>query len=259
MTDPMQLRASCQSLAETLPLPLAKAPAPFFHSRIAQYRHALEGIEQCRDQLVRDLAADSGAHWFADLKGLCLALDAPLNGESLWRCAGCILAAPACASFPAQARQRSLENLAGLCRSTPGALSPRRIRGRPARLAAGAAGAGPRRERAEPRDPAGERIHRAQLPVEHLALGCGGPLFREQQLSERPFPQAAGDLLPEVYHRHAHGAGGKLLKSHPDMRVFEVAARTAFCRTNISSRFFKKYYGVSPAMYQKSQASHGEL
>ena len=51
----------------------------------------------------------------------------------------------------------------------------------------------------------------------------------------------------------------KLLKSHPDMRVFEVATRTGFLSDKHFISVFKKYYGVSPAMYQKSQASHGEL
>ena len=258
VTDPMQLRASCQSLAETLPLPLAKAPAPFFHSRIAQYRHALEGIEQCRDQLVRDLAAGSGAHWFADLKGLCLALDAPLNGESLWRCAGCILAAPACASFPAQARQRSLENLAGLCRSTPGALSPdefadallgwlRELLGQ----APAESGLNPVIQQAREYI---ARNYQSNISLSDVADHCS---VSSSYLSDLFHKQLGISYLKYITGMRMEQAA-KLLKSHPDMRVFEVATRTGFLSDKHFISVFKKYYGVSPAMYQKSQASHGE-
>ena len=50
----------------------------------------------------------------------------------------------------------------------------------------------------------------------------------------------------------------KLLKSHPDMRIFEVAAQTGFLSDKHFISVFKKHYGVSPAMYQKSQARHRE-
>ena len=73
------------------------------------------------------------------------------------------------------------------------------------------------------------------------------------------------DTHGEGMHHLAFEVGGmrmeqaaKLLKSHPDMRVFEVATRTGFLSDKHFISVFKKYYGVSPAMYQKSQASHRE-
>ena len=42
------------------------------------------------------------------------------------------------------------------------------------------------------------------------------------------------------------------------MRIFEVADQTGFLSDKHFISVFKKHYGVSPAMYQKSQASHRE-
>lgn len=260
VTDPFQLSASCDSLMETLPLPLANAQAPFFYSRISRHRHTLNNIEKSRDYLVRDLLGNAQDHWYADLKNLCLAFDVPLTGESLWRCAGCILAAlSAGGAYTEDSRQHSLEDLADLCRNAPGALSPdefadallgwlRELLGQ----APAESGLNPVIQQAREYI---ARNYQSNISLSDVADHCS---VSSSYLSDLFHKQLGISYLKYITGMRMEQAA-KLLKSHPDMRVFEVATRTGFLSDKHFISVFKKYYGVSPAMYQKSQASHREL
>ena len=259
VTDPFQLSASYNSLEETLPLPLAKAQGPFFHSHISQYRHALDRIEKYRDQLAYDLLGNAQEHWYADLKSLCLAFGVPLTGDRLWRCASYILAAlPAGDAYTEEGRQRSLEDLAVQCKNAVRPFTPdefaeallawlRLLFGQTALDG----GLSPVILQAKEYI---ARNYQSNISLSDVAEHCS---VSSSYLSDLFHKQLSISYLKYITALRMEQAA-KLLKSHPDMRVFEVATQTGFLSDKHFISVFKKYYGVSPAMYQKSQASHRE-
>lgn len=259
VTDPFQLSASCESLKETLPLPLAKAQAPFFYSRIPQHRHTLDNIEKSRDQLVRDLLENAQDHWYADLKSLCLAFDVPLTGECLWRCAAYILAAlPAGDAYPGDGRQRSLEGLAVPCKNAVRPFSPDGFADALLAWLRLLFGQAPQDSELSPVILQAKeyiaRNYQSNISLSDVAEHCS---VSSSYLSDLFHKQLGISYLKYITGMRMEQAA-KLLKSHPDMRIFEVAAQTGFLSDKHFISVFKKHYGVSPAMYQKSQAGHRE-
>ena len=258
VTDPFQLSASCDSLMETLPLPLANAQAPFFYSRISRHRHTLNNIEKSRDYLVRDLLGNAQDHWYADLKNLCLAFDVPLTGECLWRCATYILAAlPASETYTEDARH-SLEGLAIQCKNAVLPFSPdgfadtllawlRLLFGQPGQDSRLSPVILQAKEYIA-------RNYQSNISLSDVAEHCS---VSSSYLSDLFHKQLGISYLKYITGMRMEQAA-KLLKSHPDMRIFEVAAQTGFLSDKHFISVFKKHYGVSPAMYQKSQARHRE-
>ena len=259
VTDPFQLSASCDSLKETLLLPLANAQAPFFYSRISQHRHTLNNIEKSRDQLVRDLLESAQGHWYADLKSLCLAFDVPLTGECLWRCAAYILAAlPAGDAYPGDGRQRSLEGLAVPCKNAVRPFSPDGFADALLAWLRLLFGQAPQDSELSPVILQAKeyiaRNYQSNISLSDVAEHCS---VSSSYLSDLFHKQLGISYLKYITGMRMEQAA-KLLKSHPDMRIFEVAAQTGFLSDKHFISVFKKHYGVSPAMYQKSQASHRE-
>ena len=259
VTDPFQLPVSYNSLEEVLPLPLAKAQAPFFHSHISQYRHKLDRVRKYRDQLIHDLQANDDAHWYADLKSLCLEFEVPLTGECLWRCAVYILtglaAGVSCATGD---RQDSLEKLASRCRNAVRPFSPdefAEVLLTWLRLLFGSSAQGS--ELNPVIQQAKEYIARNYQSNISLSDVAGHCSVSSSYLSDLFHRQLGISYLKYITGMRMEQAA-KLLKSHPDIRIFEVAAQTGFLSDKHFISVFKKHYGVSPAMYQKSQASHRE-
>lgn len=243
---------------ETLPLPLANAQAPFFYSRISRHRHTLNNIEKSRDYLVRDLLGNAQDHWYADLKNLCLAFDVPLTGECLWRCATYILAAlPASETYTEDVRH-SLEGLAIQCKNAVLPFSPdgfadtllawlRLLFGQPGQDSRLSPVILQAKEYIA-------RNYQSNISLSDVAEHCS---VSSSYLSDLFHKQLGISYLKYITGMRMEQAA-KLLKSHPDMRIFEVAAQTGFLSDKHFISVFKKHYGVSPAMYQKSQARHRE-
>lgn len=258
VTDPFQLSASCDSLKETLLLPLANAQAPFFYSRISQHRHTLNNIEKSRDHLVRDLLESAQGHWYADLKSLCLAFDVPLTGECLWHCVAYILAALSAGETYTEDARHSLEGLAVLCKNAVRPFSPdgfadallawlRLLFGQPGQDSRLSPVILQAKEYIA-------RNYQSNISLSDVAEHCS---VSSSYLSDLFHKQLGISYLKYITGMRMEQAA-KLLKSHPDMRIFEVAAQTGFLSDKHFISVFKKHYGVSPAMYQKSQASHRE-
>ena len=193
------------------------------------------------------------------MKSLCLAFGVPLTGDRLWRCASYILAAlPAGDAYTEEGRQRSLEDLAVQCKNAVRPFTPdefaeallawlRLLFGQTALDG----GLSPVILQAKEYI---ARNYQSNISLSDVAEHCS---VSSSYLSDLFHKQLSISYLKYITALRMEQAA-KLLKSHPDMRVFEVATQTGFLSDKHFISVFKKYYGVSPAMYQKSQASHRE-
>lgn len=252
VTDMMQLSLSYNSLAEVLPLAFVQAESPFCYDDLPKYHSKIKRLNQWRDQLTRDFHVEAEEHWFADLRNWCTESDVPKDASFLWRCAVYLTTAISTLSpIDPNDRQQAFAGLAGRCHEHSGPFELEDLVGTLLAMLHLFAHRLPKSAEVSPVIQQAKeyimRHYQENISLSDVADHCA---VSNSYLSDLFHKQLGVSYLKYITGLRMEQAA-KLLKNQPDLKIYEVAAQTGFVSDKHFISVFKKFYGVSPTIYQK--------
>lgn len=252
VTDMMQLSLSYDSLAEVLPLAFVQAESPFCYCDLPKYHSKLKRLNQWRDQLTHDFHEEEAEHWFTDLKNWCTESDVPKDAIFLWRSAVYLTAAISTLSpIEPDDRKQAFTSLAGRCREHIGEFELEELVETLLAMLHLFSHRLPQSAEISPViQQAKEYImchYQENISLSDVAEHCA---VSSSYLSDLFHKQLGVSYLKYITGLRMERAA-KLLKNQPDLKIYEVAAQTGFVSDKHFISVFKKFYGVSPTVYQK--------
>lgn len=252
VTDMMQLSLSYNSLAEVLPLAFVQAKSPFCHDALPKYHSKLKRLNQWCDQLANDFQAGEAEHWYTDLKNWCTESDVPKDASFLWRCAVYLTTVISTLSpIEPDDQKQAFTGLARRCREHIGTFELEEVVGTLLAMLHLFAHRLPKSAEVSPVIQQAKeyimRRYQENISLSDVADHCA---VSNSYLSDLFHKQLGVSYLKYITGLRMEQAA-KLLKNQPDLKIYEVAAQTGFVSDKHFISVFKKFYGVSPTIYQK--------